>query len=77
MELLYGSLAKGASWLSITMQPYEVRDVLGVFSNLEEIVVRRKCGEQVSKVIDGKLYAAESGMEMLGHKDWLYNVSKR
>ena len=77
MERLYGSLTKGASWLSITMQPHEVRDVLGVFPNLEEIVVRRECGEQVSKVIDGNFYAAESGMEMRGLEDWLYNISVR
>jgi hypothetical protein len=69
MERLYRSLTKGASWLSITMQPHEVREVLGVFSNLEEIVVRRQCGEQVSKVIDGKLYAVKSGMEMRGLED--------
>ena len=74
---LYKDLTKGASWLSITMEPYEVRCVLQVFSNLEEIVVRRNCGEQVSKVIGGKVYAAESGMEMLGTDDWLYDIKKR
>ena len=71
--LLYGRLTEGASWLSVTMEPHELGRLLNVFSNLEEIVVRRKCGEQVSKVIDGKVYAAESGMEMLGTKDWLHN----
>lgn len=74
---LYRHLNKGASWLSVTMQPCEVREVLGVFSNLEEIVVRRDCGEQISKVIDGKIYAAESGMPMLGSNDWLCNIRRR
>jgi len=77
LEQLYRSLNKGASWLSVTMQPCEVREVLGVFSNLEEIVVRRDCGEQISKVIDGKIYAAESGMPMLGSVDWMNNIPRR
>jgi hypothetical protein len=62
LECLYKSLTKGAFWLCITMQPDNVEDVLSVFSNLEEIVVRRECGEQVNKVADGKIYVAESGM---------------
>jgi hypothetical protein len=66
----YEYLSKGASWLSITMEPRDLKGVLNVFSNLEEIVVRRECGEQVSKVIDGKVYAAESGMPMRGIDDW-------
>lgn len=74
---LYKHLNKGASWLSVTMQPCEAKEVLSVFSNLEEIVVRRSCGEQVSKVIDGKIYAAESGMPMLGSDDWLNNIPRR
>ena len=77
MGQLYRSLTSGASWLSITMQPHEVQDVLSIFSNLEEIVVRRECGEQVNKVVGGKIYAAESGMEMLGIQDWLYNIKVR
>ncbi|GAB7326743.1 hypothetical protein MBLNU13_g10691t1 [Cladosporium sp. NU13] len=77
LDQLYRHLTKGASWLSVTMQPGEAKEVLGVFSNLEEIVVRRSCGEQVSKVIDGKIYAAESGMEMLGSDDWLRNIPRR
>lgn len=77
MDRLYLALTEGASWLSVTMEPYEASDVLKVFSNLEEIVVRRECGEQVTKVVDGKFYAAESGMEMLGMADWLPNISKR
>lgn len=74
---LYSELTKGASWLSVLMQPYEARDVLGIFSNLEEIVVRRDCGEQVSKAIGDKFYAAESGMEMRGMDDWLPNIKVR
>jgi hypothetical protein len=75
---LYEALTKGASWASVTVQRYDVESILSVFSNLEEIVVRRgEAGEQVSKVIDGKIYAAESGMEMLGMDDWLPNIKKR
>jgi len=66
----YEYLSEGASWLSITMEPRDLKGVLNVFSNLEEIVVRRECGEQVSKVVDGKVYAAESGMPMRGIDDW-------
>lgn len=73
----YKALTKGASWLSVTMQHYQVEAVLSIFSNLEEIVVRREgCGEQVSKVIDGKIYAAESGLEMLGMDDWMPNLMR-
>lgn len=68
---LYSDLTEGASWLSVTMQPQDVGRILNVFSNLEEIVVRLKRGEQVNKVIDGKVYAAESGMEMRGIVDWM------
>lgn len=75
---LYEALTKGASWASVTVQRYDVESILSVFSNLEEIVVRRgEAGEQVSKVIDGKIYAAESGMEMLGMDDWLPNIKNR
>jgi hypothetical protein len=39
--------AEGASWVSVTLQrSQQADDVLSVFSNLEEIVVRRgKYGE--------------------------------
>lgn len=73
----YLNLPEGGSWLSITMEPSDVKAVLNVFSNLEEIVVRREIGEQVSKVINGKVYAAESDVEMLGMDDWAYHIVVR
>ncbi|KAM0708675.1 hypothetical protein Q7P35_005327 [Cladosporium inversicolor] len=68
---LYELLPEGASWLTVTWGPEFVGYVLSVFSNLDKIVVRRECGEQVSKVVDGKIYAAESGMEMLDMNEYL------
>lgn len=73
-EPLYQQLTKGAPWLSVTMQPSEIDNVLSAFSNLEEIIVSRKCGKQVCKVVDGKVFAAESGLPMRGLPDWLPNV---
>ena len=77
LDRLYRLLNEGAPWLSVTMQPCEAKEILTAFSSLEEIVVRRDCGEQICKVIDGKIYAAESGVEMLGSYDWLYNINRR
>lgn len=70
-DTTYRSLKTGASWFSFVMQPYLVPCLLGVFPNLEEIVVRRKSGkQQLSVVRDGKVFAAESGMPLGGQDDW-------
>jgi hypothetical protein len=48
-----------------------MRIVLCSIPGLQQIVVRRKSGgQQVSKVIDGKIFAAESGMPLGGLADW-------
>lgn len=61
----YRSLKTGASWFSFVMPPDLVPRLLGVFPNLDEIMVRRKSGkQQVSIVRDGKVFAAESGMPL-------------
>lgn len=68
----YRNLVEGASWLSIFMTvPAQVEEVFRTFSNLEEIVVRRGHAEQVSHVVDGKIYASGSGMLLGGTADWL------
>lgn len=67
----YRLLKAGASWFSFVMQPNSVPRLLGVFPNLEEIVVRRECGkQQLSVVRDGKVFADESGMPLGGRDDW-------
>lgn len=67
----YRSLKQGASWLSPLMDHAELASVLGVFSNLEEVVVHRECGIQVSDVIDGKIFVKGSGVPYGGFEDWL------
>jgi hypothetical protein len=71
MDKRYARLRAGASWLSLAIQPRSMRIVLCSISGLQQIVVRRKSGgQQVSKVIDGKVFAAESGMPLGGLADW-------
>jgi hypothetical protein len=71
LEKGYASLRAGASWLSVAIQPRSMRIVLCSLPGLQQIVVRRRSGEQqVSKVIDGKVFAAESGTPLGGLADW-------
>jgi hypothetical protein len=71
MDKRYARLRAGASWLSVAIQPRSMRIVLCSIPGLQQIVVRRKSGgQQVSKVIDGKVFAAESGMPLGGLADW-------
>lgn len=69
-EYSYRMLREGASWVSPLMLEPMAESVFDVFSNLEEIVVRRKCGVQTSVVVDGKIFAKDSGLPMRGMEDW-------
>lgn len=74
METLYKALTKGAPWLSVTLEPFHVDELLAAFPSLQQIIVRRACGEQVCDVIDGGIFAAESRMPLRGMDEWQHNI---
>jgi hypothetical protein len=76
-EHLYAALTEGAPWLSVSMEPRAMKDVLSNFLSLQQIVMHRKSREQLSEVRDGQVFAAESGMLMRGRADWSPNLWNR
>lgn len=76
LSYIFGSLTDGASWLSVVMDSDDGEDLVEKFPRLQFITARRDCGDQVSKVVDGEIFAAESGMRMRGMVDWINNPYK-
>jgi hypothetical protein len=73
-EHLYAALTEGAPWLSVSMEPRAMKDVLSNFLSLQQIAMHRKSREQLSEVREGQVFAAESGMLMRGRADWSPNL---
>lgn len=65
-------LKHGASWLSINLRPYNVISLFYTFPKLEKIIfVGHGHGEHTNNIVGNQLFAANSGVAMLGQDDWL------
>lgn len=70
-------LPKGESWLTPLVAPGVAAILLKAFPGLQEFAVRRYCGEQISKVIDGEIFAAESGLPHRPFADVMRELRER
>lgn len=70
-------LPKGESWLTPLVAPGVAAILLKAFPGLQEFAVRRYCGEQISKVIDGAIFAAESGLPHRPFADVMRELRER
>lgn len=65
MAWLINRLPEGESWLTVMVVPgVATTMLLKTFSELREFVVHHPSAEQISKVIDGNVFAAKSGLPL-------------